>query len=281
MRIQRELIEFVEQVDDEKFVLVELIDTEGSTYRKKGAMKVVSLDGSSSGLISGGCLEKHIVKHALEFSLGAATNTMVIDTSDEYDRLFGSNIGCQGKLTLEFDLVDKNRILSVDCLGIPADSELSVHVFGAGVDIDPLRELFDWSRWKVAYYTALQDIFEDRIAAGWPIQKMPELPGDFEFPNPSRSAVLLMSHNYPYDLDVLSKIVNKNVAYIGILGPEKRKLEMIKDLKKIYGIELSDEQKQVLHGPVGMSNLGRGGPAIALAIVSELQSKFFSDRECH
>ena len=84
-----------------------------------------------------------------------------------------------------------------------------------------------------------------------------------------------MSHNYPYDLDILAKLLQYKLPYIGILGPEKRMAMMKEDLKKLYHWDLTAEDEQKIYAPIGIPNLGRGGPAIALAIVAELQQVFY------
>ena len=52
---------------------------------------------------------------------------------------------------------------------------------------------------------------------------------------------------------------------------------MLKDLKSLYEIEISDEMVSKIYGPMGIKNLGRGGAAIALSIISQLQSLFFNN----
>ncbi|WP_299217341.1 XdhC family protein [uncultured Psychrobacter sp.] len=45
-------------------VLATVVRTEGSAYRRAGAMMLILEDGRSVGMISGGCLEPHIIKRA-------------------------------------------------------------------------------------------------------------------------------------------------------------------------------------------------------------------------
>ncbi|HAR76591.1 MAG TPA: hypothetical protein DCR60_10390, partial [Psychrobacter sp.] len=45
-------------------VLATVVRTEGSAYRQSGAMMLICADGRSVGMISGGCLEPHIIKRA-------------------------------------------------------------------------------------------------------------------------------------------------------------------------------------------------------------------------
>ena len=66
----RELASFLDQHgDDRALVLATVIATEGSSYRKPGAMMLIRENAEFAGLISGGCLEGNLVEknHGKEF----------------------------------------------------------------------------------------------------------------------------------------------------------------------------------------------------------------------
>lgn len=63
-------------------VLATVVRTEGSAYRKPGAMMLICEDGRSVGMISGGCLEPHIIKRAFWLTRHGA-NVQVYQTGDE------------------------------------------------------------------------------------------------------------------------------------------------------------------------------------------------------
>src|SRR5882757_4420486 len=121
MRETRDLVEFwekksvgLERSSPARFVLATLSVTEGSTFRKTGAQKLIAADGEAMGLLSGGCLEGEIVDRALEFlelrridPEGALTSEHIFDTSNESDRLFGYQKGCRGKITIQFSEVSE------------------------------------------------------------------------------------------------------------------------------------------------------------------------------
>ncbi|TXD98464.1 XdhC family protein [Psychrobacter frigidicola] len=54
-------------------VLATVVRTEGSAYRQAGAMMLICADGRSVGMISGGCLEPHIIKRAFWLTRHGAT----------------------------------------------------------------------------------------------------------------------------------------------------------------------------------------------------------------
>ena len=45
-----------------------------------------------------------------------------------------------------------------------------------------------------------------------------------------RTAVLLMTHNYNYDLAMLETLANKDTPYIGMLGPKKKLVRMLAEM---------------------------------------------------
>jgi xanthine/CO dehydrogenase XdhC/CoxF family maturation factor len=87
-----------------------------------------------------------------------------------------------------------------------------------------------------------------------------------------RTAFVLMTHNYNYDLAVLKLLLNVNaIPYIGILGPNKKHQRMLGDLEK-EDIHLTDKQTAKIFAPVGLQ-LGAETPAeIGLSILSEIQA---------
>ena len=140
----------------------------------------------------------------------------------------------------------------------------------------PLKELLDWMRWRVTFYTHRSDQFEEKKRLNWNINKIDPFSFEVSIPCPERTALLLMSHNYPSDLELLRYFLNYPIGYIGILGPHQKREQMLKDLKNVYNTDISGESLSKIYGPMGIKNLGRGESAIALSIVSQLQSIFFN-----
>ncbi|MFN1834480.1 XdhC family protein [Balneola sp. MJW-20] len=86
-----------------------------------------------------------------------------------------------------------------------------------------------------------------------------------------RTAFVLMTHNYNYDMDVLKILAEEtDVPYIGILGPQKKYQRMLDDLKD-EGIILTEDQQSRIYAPVGL-DIGADTPAeIALSVLAEIQ----------
>ena len=275
IREKRELAEFAQRFPQDQLVLVTLTKTEGSTYQKPGARKLIHASGQSAGLITGGCLEGDIIQKALEMK--APTERHSFDTREETDRLFGSTLGCQGKMDLLFEQLNARELFSSNRLGLEKNEIFMVHIIGAGPDLDPLNELLLWSKWNHQFWTNQTDLLEQRKDLGWKIQKLDIPMLKTQISQPDRTAVLLMSHNYPTDLEVLSQIQSLGLSYIGVLGPSRRRDQMLEDLPKIYDIDADQIPADKIVGPMGMDRMGRGPSSIALSIIADLQSRFFGN----
>ncbi|WP_290890146.1 XdhC family protein [Arenimonas sp.] len=81
-----------------RFALALVTDTEGSTYRKAGALAVVAEDGARTGTISGGCLEPALVMLCQQVIADGRPGHTVFDTRGDDDLLFGSGSGCRGRM---------------------------------------------------------------------------------------------------------------------------------------------------------------------------------------
>jgi len=103
------LLEFyrAHQADD-ALVLGTVIATEGSTYRKPGAMMLIASDSSYRGLISGGCLEADLAAHAREVFADGQTRNVCYDMSQGDDFAWGLGLGCDGIIHLMLQRLDGN-----------------------------------------------------------------------------------------------------------------------------------------------------------------------------
>ena len=103
------LLEFYrEQRSRDSLVLGTVIGTEGSTYRKPGAMMLIASDGSYRGLISGGCLEADLAAHAKEVFADGKTRNVCYDMSHGDDFAWGLGLGCDGVIHLMLQRLDRH-----------------------------------------------------------------------------------------------------------------------------------------------------------------------------
>ena len=83
------------------------------------------------------------------------------------------------------------------------------------------------------------------------------------------TAVVLMSHDYRKDFDMLPLFIQKKPAYIGMLGPKKRFWKMNDEMS---GLDL--EAVDFLFSPTGLEIGAESPQEIALSIAAEIVAKF-------
>ncbi len=83
------------------------------------------------------------------------------------------------------------------------------------------------------------------------------------------TSVLLMSHDYNWDMHILRQVLTQQPVYLGMLGPKKRMLKMEKE----EGLE--DLSKVAfMHSPIGLDVGAETPEEIAISILAEILSVF-------
>ena len=149
---------------------------------------------------------------------------------------------------------------------------VSLIVFGAGNDVIPLvvmAEILGWETTVIdgrpAY--AKKERFSPtcQVLVSKPEKVLEQITID------KQTVFLLMTHNYNYDMAMLLQLLQKNVVYVGMLGP-KKKLERILDEWEEQGIQLTKEQLASVHSPVGLDIGAEASEEIALSVLSEIKA---------
>ena len=97
------------------FVLAVIVETQGSTYHKAGALMLIDQHGQRNGLLSGGCLEEDICLHALTVMHSNRVKRLSYNLQDDDDSVWGLGLGCDGALDIALiPLNSSNAHLSFD-----------------------------------------------------------------------------------------------------------------------------------------------------------------------
>lgn len=85
------------------------------------------------------------------------------------------------------------------------------------------------------------------------------------------TACILMTHNYNYDKAALVQLFDKNLPYLGILGPKVKMQRMYDELTN-EGVLIEDAQKENIYSPVGLDIGAETAEEIALSIIAEIKA---------
>ena len=94
--------------EEESLVLATITATEGSTYRKPGAMMLISPQGDFEGMISGGCLEGDLLHHAANVFSSGETASVTYDMHADDDLVWSLGLGCDGVIHLMLQRLDRD-----------------------------------------------------------------------------------------------------------------------------------------------------------------------------
>jgi xanthine dehydrogenase accessory factor len=89
-----------------------------------------------------------------------------------------------------------------------------------------------------------------------------------EYPLTTSAALVLVAHDYKYDLPVLRHALSTPVPYIGMLGSRRRGATILKFLAE-DGVSEADLAR--IRVPIGLDLGARTAPEIALAVLAEIQ----------
>ncbi len=153
---------------------------------------------------------------------------------------------------------------------IPPPVELVIA--GAGNDAQPLARFAELLGWRI---TVMDGRKTHATAARFPqayrirVGKPPEVLQDIRMG--SQTAVVLMSHNYVYDRDMLAQLLNRGAAYIGVLGPRKKTAQLLQALQEL-GISISQQALQRVYAPTGLQLGAETAEEIALSVIAEIKA---------
>ncbi|NTS77582.1 XdhC family protein [Catenovulum sp. SM1970] len=97
-----------QQKTDFDWVLGTIVNTQGSSYRKTGAMMFINSLGQYHGLLSGGCLEGDLLLHAKQVMQTGQAKTVVYDMQQEDELGWHLGIGCGGRVDILLQPISKS-----------------------------------------------------------------------------------------------------------------------------------------------------------------------------
>ena len=104
--------------NEDSLVLATIIATAGSTYRKPGAMMLISRGGEYAGLISGGCLEGDLLHHAEQVFGNGMPSLVTYDMHADEEWVWNLGLGCDGVIHLLLQRLDPQDFSLLDQMAV-------------------------------------------------------------------------------------------------------------------------------------------------------------------
>jgi xanthine/CO dehydrogenase XdhC/CoxF family maturation factor len=297
--------------EDKSCVMATIIRTEGSSYRKKWTQMVVASDMSYEGALSGGCVEREVLRQASKLFFNKGVSVFEYDGTE--------NLGCKGRIWVALEYIHESHIDQLIQLveqahkdrksivqGLMADdSRIYYRYKGQVVSLSPLgKEITDhdyrfilpqnrlvivggefdsfilarmaqWSGWDT-HLIVYKDYVKPNYKPEYHIRKVIAEDIEQAIGWDDRTALILMTHSIHRDYTYLIRLLKYNLGYLGALGPLNRSEELKEKCKT--EMDTSDsiilENLNKLKGPVGINIKAATPEEIGISILAELIQVF-------
>ncbi len=248
----------------ESFVIAKVVDTKGSTPRKKGAWLIMRQNGERYGTVGGGKLEAEVEK-----ILPSAFKTRECKLyhfklkPEEQD---GIDMRCGGDADISVEFVDASDPKNfMDEFGEKA----TAYIFGAGhvgQALEPILRYVDFAT----------KVIDDRPEFA-NIENFPqadEVVAIDKFSNAyqtiktdQNSYVVILTRGHSGDYHVLKQALKSPAAYVGMIGSKKKVTEVYRMLQEDG---FSQEELAKVYSPIGMNIFAETPEEIAISIAGEM-----------
>lgn len=302
------------QASGEQTVLATVVALDGSSYRRPGVRMLIFENGDMIGAVSGGCVEKEVLRQAQSVFDSGTSRIMI------YDGRY--RLGCEGILYILIEIFKpSDTFLSQFWNTVQkrfpfriksyyekkqADGEdffTSFHFEGGSLPVnrhvkDIEKELPDFEQkmkpcfqlviigaehdavqlckyasltgWEV---TVVANPREEKTTADFPgVHKLITAePEAFQLTLDEQTAVVIMTHSFVKDLQFLIALKEEKGAYLGLLGPLRRREKLFDELMERHP-DVSETFIEQVHGPAGIDVGAETPQEIAISILSEILS---------
>jgi xanthine dehydrogenase accessory factor len=342
------------RAENVRAALATVVRVDGSAYRRPGVRMFITETGQTTGVLSGGCLERDICERAAKV-IGTGEPIVVrYDTTSNDDIVWGLGLGCNGVVDVLIEPASDVRLddlmeLLTECsegqqrgalatvIRREGETDISIgaralrYPYNArepepllsGVVISPyvFGDLHDAVQSGVSTVKRYElgagsvevfiEVIEPQVPLvifgdgddalpvvalarnlGWhtTVVDTRARPGSVErfaladvvalwrpeevsarVPLTAGTVTILMTHNYLHDLELLKVLLDKQVRYVGCLGPRRRTERLLLELAD-GDAALAAAYLNHLYAPAGL-DIGAETPAeIAFSIVAEIKA---------
>jgi xanthine/CO dehydrogenase XdhC/CoxF family maturation factor len=144
-------------------------------------------------------------------------------------------------------------------------------VLGAGDDAKPLVSMAALLGWSVIVMDGRPQLAHaERFPEAEQVVALSSGSGGVVGVGP-KDAVVLMTHSYEQDRELLAAVLPQRPRYLGVLGARHRSSLLVSEVATILDWTIASCCEQI-YAPVGLDLGGDGPEAIALAVIAEIQA---------
>ncbi len=231
-----------------------VIEKKGSGPRDVGAKMLVDEEGKNFGTIGGGNVERALIDESLKAIKEHKSKTITFNLNKSRVKgTVGTGMICGGELTVLADVIEPTPrlvIIGAGHVAFPLAALANVVGFRIAV-VDDEHKLANKENFPMA---------EDIIAGDYS-----QVLSGFEL---TPRDIVVIAHGEPeHDYAALKNIIQKNVAYVGLLG-SRTKASILTQRLRIDGV--NEEYVKKLHAPLGLDIGAETPEEIGISILAEI-----------
>lgn len=226
-----------------------IIEQEGSTPRGVGTSMVIKEDGEIFGSVGGGNVEVTTIVAAKRCIKEEISETISLDvyTDNNGEKVYSGKV----KIFIKTYLPQKKLIIA-----------------GAGHVAYCLYKLAILVGFSVYVFDYREDLLTKEKypkAAELIYGKISDSIKNYDLDK--NSYVVIASGSTKFDEDILKEVINKDTAYIGVLGSKKKVSSIMANL---LSQNIDEESLKKVYAPIGIAIGGETPEEVALSILSEI-----------
>lgn len=144
--------------------------------------------------------------------------------------------------------------------------ETRLVIVGDNYDVNAMANIAHALGWEIWVVGRLKKLSKELVAK---INRVLSFEEHTKVKPHDYTAVVLMSHDYKWDLEILQHFLKESPPYLGILGPKKRFQKMDKEL-----VDVNLESLSYIHSPTGLEIGAESPEEISHSIASEILAVF-------
>lgn len=248
----------------EDFVVAKVVDTQGSTPRKKGACILMKKDGSRFGTVGGGKLEAEVEKYCRETFETKESKIYHFRLKPEDQQ--GLDMRCGGDADVSVEYIDASK---PESFIEDFDVNATAYIFGAGhvgLALEPILRYVNFTtkviddRPDFANRERFPDADEVIVIDSF-LDAYPGIETD------ENSYIVIVTRGHAGDYDVLKQTLRRTTAYIGMIGSRHKVAELYRMLKEEG---FSQEEIDRVYSPIGTNIYAETPEEIAISVAGEM-----------
>ena len=257
--IGRDLIE-----KGQDFVIAKVVDTQGSTPRKKGACLLMKQDGTRFGTVGGGRLEAEVEKICLETFKTKESEIYHFALTPKEQQ--GLDMRCGGDADVSVEYIDaKNPDRFVEDF----DTKATAFIFGGGHVGQALEPILRYINFTTKVIDDRPDFAcRERFPDADEVVVIDSFLDAYQGMEANENSyIIIVTRGHSGDYDVLKQTLKRATAYIGMIGSKNKVAELYRMLREDG---FAQEDLDRVYSPVGLSIFAETPEEIAISIAGEM-----------